>query len=476
MLRHSRLGARLFQRGASSRGGVCRPRNVFVVQLRCHSEGEGVAKPKTDRGDAQAACERITKVGALVNVGLCGIKGCAGWVGGSSAMVADAVHSLGDLVGDGVTLAAIRYSRLPPDNKFPDGRGKYEALGTLCVSFLLVTTAAGIASYSWEAAQTVLAQESNIQDNLYLALGGGVISVFAKEILFHATKSAGERAQSDVTVANAWHHRSDAMSSVVAVAGIGGSMYGWHWLDPLAGGVVAVMIARTGIEIGWDSIGELADRSVELPDELFSEIQAVTSRRQGIREVVEIRARKSGPYHILYMHVLVDPIISVSEGARIERKLRRDILRRCEEVQSVFIRVSSQSDDAVPDISDKLREQVAAVLSAIPEIHGLSHFTAHFLGGSVSIHVEVNMDSSVKEIADARRIARQAEAAIVRQVPDVTHADVHLELRAPKRSFCELLTESESDLGQCPGGGGMCPPPRKTGTGGPRRSEVRSDV
>eukprot|EP00754_Rhynchopus_humris_P038929 Rhum_TRINITY_DN21558_c0_g1::Rhum_TRINITY_DN21558_c0_g1_i1::g.174260::m.174260 len=408
------------------------------------------AEPKLTSAESAAACERVTKVGAVANVALCGLKGAAGVASGSSAMVADAFHSLGDLVSDGVTLAAIRYSRAEPDDEYPFGKGKVESLGALCVSGLLVGTGLGIGASAWQA---LMSPVGCVVMTNSAALLCGVASVLVKEWLYRATVKAGKEAGSSVTVANAHHHRSDAFSSVVAVVGIAGNMCGLPWLDPLAGAGVACMILKTGGEIGLDAVRDLTDRSPEQDPELLDLVERVC-REHGVKTSRSaVATRQMGPFVSLYMPIYVKATISISNAAKLSTLVRSDILRQSEAVQSCFIttypQVRSSESAAAQDHSalpayEAVKQDVLKVLEDHPLVQSVTHFTPHYLGGHVSINLEVTMGPEVETIAQAATVARSAEKAIVASISYVNHTDIHLELRGLHRR-CSSLSVDDGD-------------------------------
>jgi hypothetical protein len=212
--------------------------------------------------------DRITLVGAAINIFLSALKLAAGVLGHSAAMVADAAHSLSDLASDVITMWSVRMGRLPPDDDHPYGHGRFEALGSLLIAAMLVGTGWAIGAHAWQHGAALLAGQAALAA---AAAGGGhvhgvvaiaprpialvaaLLSLFSKEWLYRATAAVGRRLGSTVVVANAQHHRSDALSSVVAFFGIGGAMLGLPLLDPLAG-------ARAGAPRGRGRGGGLSQR------------------------------------------------------------------------------------------------------------------------------------------------------------------------------------------------------------------------
>ena len=181
--------------------------------------------------------DQITKAGAVGNVGLAALKGLVGTAAGSPALQADAVHSLSDLVSDGVSLWAIRRSREPPDEEHPYGKGKFEAVGSACVGGLLVAAGGGIGVHALQAAVEACTAVEPAAATLAVQLsaaGVAALSVGVKEVLYQRTMVIASEVRSSTLAANAWHHRTDALSSVVALVGILGSACGAPFLDPLA--------------------------------------------------------------------------------------------------------------------------------------------------------------------------------------------------------------------------------------------------
>ena len=210
--------------------------------------------------------DRITKVGAVANVGMAALKGVVGTAACSPALQADAVHSLSDLVSDGVSLWALHRARRPPDKYYPYGHGKFEAVGSACVGGLLVAAGGGIGIHAMQAAVDACSAVDVVPAALGLQLGAAAVaalSVVIKEALYQRTLAVASEVRSSTLAANAWHHRTDALSSVVALVGIGGAACGVPLLDPLAGVVVSALILKEGAAIGRQALRELTDSQVD---------------------------------------------------------------------------------------------------------------------------------------------------------------------------------------------------------------------
>ncbi|EPB92381.1 hypothetical protein HMPREF1544_00679 [Mucor circinelloides 1006PhL] len=311
---------------------------------------------------------QVTWIGFVSNVGLTVSKGVAGWFMNSAALLADASHSLSDLLSDFVTLYTFKMSRKVPDNTFPYGYGKYETIGSLSVSAILVAGSIGIGIHSFDllldiwshhhsqASQTLsdtvastvttasdhASQQQNILDPN--AAWFALASVAIKEWLYRITLKVGQSERSDVLVANAWHHRSDAYSSFVALVAIGGSYAGMPIFDPLGGIVVSGMIFKSGVDIMRQSTTELLDKSIsetEL-DEIKSIVASVKNKEADLLDFYSIRGRKFGPFHHLDLVIQLNPQLSITKAHGIEQKVRLAIKQHCNHVQEVIIHIDAE--------------------------------------------------------------------------------------------------------------------------------------
>lgn len=269
---------------------------------------------------------RITLWGAVVNLLLTAGKLVAGALGHSAAMVADGVHSLSDLISDVIVLAFTHISAKGKDRDHSFGHGKFETLATLIISIILVIVGGklmseGIRSIIDIINGTVLPRPGII------ALAAAAVSIAAKEILYHVTLKTGKRVQSPVVIANAWHHRSDALSSIGSLLGIGGAIIlgsKWTILDPIASCAISIAIIIVAFRMAMPSIAELLEAS--LPEEIENQITATASAIEGVRDFHELKTRRNGISFIIDAHMTVDPDISIVEAhniaTRVEEALR----------------------------------------------------------------------------------------------------------------------------------------------------------
>ena len=269
---------------------------------------------------------RVTFVGLAVNLVLSFLKLAAGLAGRSGAMVADAVHSFSDLATDVVVIAFARISAKPQDDDHDYGHGKYETLATIIISLALGVVGAGILINSVRGIRVVL-DGGVLPRPGVIALAAAVVSIAAKEILYRYTVRVGRAVESPSVVANAWHHRSDALSSLGTLVGIGCAYFlgqKWRIADPIAALVVAVFIFKVAFDLIRTGLGELLERS--LPADMEEEILRIVTADSEIREPHNLRTRRIGASIAVEVHVRVDGNMTVSRShaltVDIERRLR----------------------------------------------------------------------------------------------------------------------------------------------------------
>lgn len=256
----------------------------------------------------------ITIWGAVVNIALTVAKIVAGVVGRSAAMIADGIHSLSDLLSDIVVLVFTHISSKGKDRDHSFGHGKFETLATLIVSIILVVVGAKLMSGGIKSIISVI-KGNIIPKPGYIALIAAVLSIVSKEILYQVTVKVGKEVNSPVVVANAWHHRSDALSSIGALLGIGGAIIlgdKWTVLDPIASCCISIAIIVIAVKMALPSLSELLETS--LPEDIEAEIVRTASEISGVRDIHELKTRRNGISFIIDAHITVDPSISIVEA------------------------------------------------------------------------------------------------------------------------------------------------------------------
>ena len=263
--------------------------------------------------DRTASANRVTWVGFFVNLLLTAAKLAAGIVGHSGAMIADAVHSLSDFATDIVVLASFRVVGKPADKGHDYGHGKYETLATAIIGAALLLVGAGIFWGGATKIWNVIVRGQSLAAPGYVALGAAVVSIVVKEWLYRYTVRIGKRIDSPAVIANAWHHRSDAFSSIGTMLGIGGAILlgaKWHILDPLAAVVVSFFIIKVAFEISSGSVRELVEESLD--DDAEAEIIGIVAGISGVGDPHKLRTRRIGHDVAVDLHVRVDPDLRVA--------------------------------------------------------------------------------------------------------------------------------------------------------------------
>lgn len=265
--------------------------------------------------------KKVTVLGAVVNLLLSAVKILVGLFSGSLALIADGIHSVSDLLTDLIVFAGAYFSTKPPDESHPYGHGRFETFAALLVSIFLVGTGAKI---SYEAGLSLYRHESFIPGWSVILVA--IVSIISKEALFQVTKVIARRTQSPSVLANAWHHRSDALSSVAVLAGGIAGLFGWGHGDQLAGCVVGLMVIGAGGRIAFDSLGELMERSIGEKD--IETIIRCLEECEGVLQWHRLRTRKVGREIFLDVHVLVNVNLSIGGGHEIADHLEETISRQ----------------------------------------------------------------------------------------------------------------------------------------------------
>lgn len=260
---------------------------------------------------------RVTIWGAIGNMLLSVIKLLAGLVGQSSAMVADAIHSMTDLVSDVVVLVMVKISSKEADEDHDYGHGKYETLATVTVAILLLVVGGQLLAGSIAKINNVINGGSLPAPGL-VALLAAFVSIIIKEVLYQWTARVGKRVNSPAMVTNAWHHRTDALSSIASALGIGGAMLlggKWSVLDPLVGCIISIVIIVIAVRMALPAVHELTEGS--LPESIENDIIGLIESVPGVDNVHCLKTRRNGPIIIFSVHVVVDPSITVAEAHHI---------------------------------------------------------------------------------------------------------------------------------------------------------------
>jgi cation diffusion facilitator family transporter len=358
---------------------------------------------------------KVTLIGSVIDLLLGVGKICVGLFAGSHALVADGVHSLSDLATDFLVLFAAKHAHRAADAEHPYGHGRIETLATVALGLALVAVAVGISIDGYQR----MSRNIVIQHGM-VALLTALLSVLSKEWIYQYTIRIGRRLRSNMVIANAWHSRTDAISSVIVIAGVGGAMAGFSYLDGVAAIAVALLIAKIGWDLLWKSLQELIDTALE--PEMVEEIRHAILAVDGVRACHMLRTRYSGSDSLVDVHILVDPALSVSEGHQIGERVRKELIEQVEHVADVTVHIDPEDDEST-SLSEQLpmREVIEARLHREWQQDGLDgdveRVVLHYLEGKV--HVEVFLRAQLEGDPAARAAALQQAARRARDIGEV---------------------------------------------------------
>ena len=281
---------------------------------------------ESEKSSREKGIYKVTIVGSIVNFLLLVFKFFAGIAGHSAAMLADAVHSLSDFITDIVVIVFVRIAGKPEDKGHDYGHGKYETLATAIIGLLLLCVGFGI---FWNGASSIYTflRGGQLESPGVVALVAALVSIVSKEILYQYTVIQGKKLNSQAVIANAWHHRSDALSSIGTAIGIGGAiLLGDHWrvLDPVAAVVASFFIMKVSVRLLIPCVDELLEKS--LPEDVEKEIEQTVLSFPGVSQPHHLRTRRIGNYYAIELHVRMDGKITLEEAhstaTAIENKLK----------------------------------------------------------------------------------------------------------------------------------------------------------
>ncbi|MFU8833323.1 MAG: cation diffusion facilitator family transporter [Wenzhouxiangella sp.] len=277
------------------------------------------------------AKRRVTLVGATANLFLAIGKVIAGVLGHSQALVADGVHSLSDLISDVLVLAAAHWGSHGADENHPYGHARIETVGTAIVGILLLAVAAG---FLVDSIGRLMSPERLLQPG-WLALSAAVVSVATKEVLYHYTQRVARSTRSALIAANAWHHRTDALSSVVVILGVLGAMMGLFWLDAVAAIVVAMMVGWVGWKFMGASVAELVDTGLS-PGRLKT-IDRLILSVDGVHGYRQLRTRRMGGQAYMDVQILLDPDLTLAEADVIAMEVQQLLISEVRDMADVVV-------------------------------------------------------------------------------------------------------------------------------------------
>ncbi|MCT4621289.1 MAG: cation diffusion facilitator family transporter [Marinisporobacter sp.] len=292
--------------------------------------------------------KKASWIGIIGNILLTGLKIIIGIVSGSTAMIADALHSGSDIVATTIVLHGIKISHRPPDEEHHYGHGKAESIVAKIIAIILIITGIGIGTSAYHSLKS-----PNLQAPQSIAIWAAGLSIVVKEWMYRYTVKIGKKIESQALIADAWHHRTDAFSSIAALIGITGAVMGYPILDPIAGIVVALMIIKAGFSIYLDAINELMDTAPS--EEIIEQIQKISLSVDGVKAVHKIRARKNGNQIYVDLIICVDKYITVEQGHHFATQAKYNILDAIPNIKDVVVHVDPYplEDNDHPQKKDK---------------------------------------------------------------------------------------------------------------------------
>jgi cation diffusion facilitator family transporter len=352
---------------------------------------------------------RVALISVATNLALTIAQIVIGIVGHSQALVADGFHTLSDLVADVLVLFALLHGRKGADEEHPYGHARIETAVTMILGIILFAVGVGIAVNAALKLARAQAFVAPAAITLWIALG----TLAAKEGLYQFTIRVARRYDSNMLRASAWHHRSDAVSSLVVVVGIGGALIGFGYLDSLAAIVVAALIVKIGVEFAWKALRELVDTGLSHAD--LESIRAGILGVDGVRALHMLRTRHVGEQALADVHIIVDDQLSVSEGHQIGEAVRSKLMAEFP-IHDVTVHIDTEEDIGHPSCEGlPLREEVLRRLTRyfadIPQSHRIERTTLHYTGGRIVVELILPRTAAPDE-ASARALASRFSAAV----------------------------------------------------------------
>lgn len=338
--------------------------------------------PGKERGETQ----QLLVLSGVVDLALGLLKILIGWFANSHALIADGIHSFSDLATDVMVWLLNRIGAEEPDDDHPYGHARFETFGALVLGAVLIAVA-GMLVYD---SVLRLIEIESISIPTWPAIIATLVSIAAKEWLYHITRQLGEKLKSNLLLANAWHHRSDAFSSVIVLIGVSGAMLGVPWLEMIAAIGVAFMIAIIGWKLARDSVEELVDTA--LSEAYVADIHDTIELADGVCGVHSLRTRRMGSAVILDIHLQVDPTISVSEGHHIGDWVCQQLKMKFSEIRDITVHIDAEDDEqGTPEIMPPLRNEVRKALLGVWQNllseEEISKMTLHYLNNRINIEL-----------------------------------------------------------------------------------------
>ena len=367
---------------------------------------------------------RVTLIGSVIDLLLGVSKITVGFTAQSQALIADGVHSLSDLVTDFAVLYAAKHSHQEADEDHPYGHGRIETVVTVGLGIALIGVAVGIMIDSTQR----LFEPSSLMSPGMLALVIAAISVLSKEAIYQYTMVFARRYRSNMLKANAWHSRTDAISSIIVVVGLVGSMAGLTYLDAIAAIGVGIMIAKIGWDLAWHSLKELIDTGLET--DRVKEIEKSILDVDGVTTLHILRTRQIGADALVDVHIQVEPRISVSEGHYISETVRSKLIKEIEEVIDVMVHIDPEDDEIAPmntklPLRYEILKKMDLAWAGVEEAKKIENITLHYLQGKIQIELLLPLAILHNDPADSDKTVEQRFKQALEDVEEISEISVY---------------------------------------------------
>ncbi|MDH5632179.1 MAG: cation diffusion facilitator family transporter [Gammaproteobacteria bacterium] len=365
-----------------------------------HVSGHGLQQD-VNQGARYKDTLKVTLIGSVIDLLLGVAKIVVGFISHSQALIADGVHSLSDLATDFMVLYAAKHASAEADDEHPYGHGRIETIATVGLGIALIGVSIGIAI---DSTRRLFEPDLLLQPGMWALIIAGA-SVVSKEAIYHYTMHAARKYNSDLLRANAWHSRSDAISSIVVIIGVVGTMAGLEYLDAIAAVIVAAMVAKIGWELAWTSIHELIDTGLD--QDRVEAIHKVIKSTSGVRSLHMLRTRRMGGIALVDVHIQVEPSLSVSEGHQISETVRRSVIADIPEVADVTVHVDAEDDlnnakTAKLPLRQEIIPRLGKYFTGIPAAGDIERITLHYMNGKVNAEIVLPINyASDEDEADA---------------------------------------------------------------------------
>ncbi len=377
---------------------------------------------KIDHTSRRREIDKVTWIGLAINI----IQTVSKLVGGvmtqSQALIADGIHSLSDLVTDGMVLVASKHAHAEADEEHPYGHGRYETIATVALGILLIIVAIGI---GLDAVDRLMSdQPLPIPGPVALAIAA--FSILSNEGMFRYAMTVARRIKSTMLEANAWHSRSDALSSIVVFVGLAGTMMGLPVLDAIAAIAVAAMIAHMGWKVSRSSVSELLDTALD--NETVESIRKHISAIDDVKHLHMLRTRKMADQALVDVHIQVSSKLSVSEGHRISEAVEQTLHNNFDEINDVTVHIDAEDDESanrslpMPLLRKELIPLLKKQWQQLPITEQIDNIILHYIKSGIELDLYLPL-SALNSLNDAEKIQNDIRQASL-QVHNIQRVDI----------------------------------------------------